>query len=101
MINTWDVVDILKNTKALGEKFTFNDEQYILVAHDHTRNDRITLTFEKTKHTISPCPFCGSVDSLELADGVEGYFVVCGSCRCEGPIGTKQQAILKWNQAQA
>lgn len=49
-----------------------------------------------------PCPFCKS-DDLHSCSRTrsfnQGFIVVCGNCKSEGPLGeTRKEAWEKWNK---
>ena len=57
---------------------------------------------EKTR--LMPCPFCGDSDVqlIDQWDGKKGTWTVwCRPCDIEGPMGSKKEAINKWNKRAA
>ena len=49
-----------------------------------------------------PCPFCGIDDihpSSRTKSFNQGFIVICGNCKAEGPLTeTRQEALEKWNK---
>ena len=48
-----------------------------------------------------PCPFCGEVKDLRVAEPDEkNIWVACNKCNSSGPVDiTQRLAIKKWNRA--
>lgn len=45
-----------------------------------------------------PCPFCGKTDVSVCHDARLVKYMVCHSCRAEGPVGgTVETAVFLWN----
>ena len=41
---------------------------------------------------VIPCPFCGS---RQVSYGYNS--VDCTNCHCEGPLGSQEESVTKWN----
>ena len=68
-------------------------------------NDKYTITVRERKNGIrlTPCPFCGENDRLNMeayqCDGEFWHYVFCEECLAEGPVGkTEQDTVDAWNE---
>jgi len=60
---------------------------------------KIMKSISKLSSPLVHCPFCGCNDNFAISsNGLEFYFVLCGFCGAEGPVGNiEEEALTLWN----